>query len=222
MMDSQNKNNENLFFFDNKKNFISLVNKKKWLLKEFFFYFFQILFKTSKIFFAIFIIYLFFFNNLENKNDKKTVFWIFTGILIFFFLINLIYIFILLLINYLRMRNFKYNLEEKFIVFEEGIINKKKRHVPYSVIQNVSLNNDIIDKFLKITNLIIENAAGSSLEIEKDFLPYKKFLIFNSFEIGFNNNQIIIPGLDLKKAEKLKSFILKKTKENLLMTSVDI
>lgn len=176
--------------------------KKTWVIKRtlpiiFILFFYEFFFS---IFLAVFL------TNLLNLSDKITNIIIIINILIIYILT---FSLIMLIINWQRS-NFHFQFEEKFIILEQGIFNKQKRYIPYSVIQNVSLDYDFIDKFFGLANLIIENASSGGginnlIKLKKPF-----FYIRN---LGFKNNQVNILGLDKKKAEDLKLFILKKIKE---------
>lgn len=147
----------------------------------------------------------------KNYGINSSVFSKLIVIFFIFLIILMVPSVITMVIFYLIRKNFHYQMAEKFINLEQGIINKQKRYIPYSVIQNVSIDYDIIDKFLGLANLVIENASsgGGAGEI----LSRKKNTI-NFRPLGFGGNRVNILGIDPKNAEELKLFVLKKVKEN--------
>ena len=59
--------------------------------------------------------------------------------------------------------NFRYSLEEKFFVVEQGIIAKQKRYIPYSAFQNVLVIRSVTDMLFGFASLRIENASGGGV-----------------------------------------------------------
>lgn len=112
-----------------------------------------------------------------------------------------------LIIAILRRANFHYSIEEKFMTLKQGILSKQQKHIPYGVIQNIIIKQDLSDRILGLASLIIENAsqgAGAFVTKQQSTLELPIF-----FE-----NRIIIPGLAKRDAEILKEIILQKIKEN--------
>jgi len=180
--------------------------KNKWILKQVFYFSLIISFWIIFIFLIPLTIFVFDkSNNINSSIFAKII------ILIFIFLIILLLFSIIpAIIFYLIRKNFHFEFTEKFINLEQGIINKQKRYIPYSVIQNVLIDYDFIDRFFGLANLVIENAssgggAGGVLSRKKN--------IINIRLLGFGGNRVNILGLDPKNAEELKLFVLKKIKE---------
>jgi uncharacterized membrane protein YdbT with pleckstrin-like domain len=101
----------------------------------------------------------------------------------------------------LRRANFHYSIEEKFLIIKQGILLREQRYIPYGVIQNLFIKQDLFDQIFGLASLTIENAsegAGS---------------------VGFYGNKVSIPGLFKTDAEVLKGIILQKMKENPVMDS---
>lgn len=137
--------------------------------------------------------------------------------LMFFVILVLIPIFILAVIFFLviyivnlQRKNFHFQLTDKFINVEQGVLSKQKRFLPYSVIQNVSIDQDFIDRILKIANLVVENASSGG-GIGNLFMVKRGG---NVRPLGFSGSKINILGLDPKDAEALKLLVLQKVKEN--------
>src|SRR5438045_1903778 len=75
-----------------------------------------------------------------------TVFFIFTSFkdgidlnVVFYLALVPINAFIIML----RRSNFHYAIEDKFITIKQGILSKQQRHIPYGVIQNIYVKQDI-------------------------------------------------------------------------------
>jgi len=180
--------------------------KNAWIFKQ------LISFSMLSSFWIIFIfitpLITFMFNKIYGVNLS-----VFSKLIIIFFIFLLILLVpttIAMIIFYLIRKNFHYQMDEKIITLEQGIINKQKRYIPYSTIQNISIDYDLIDKFLGLANLNIENASSNG---GANILPKKKNII-HFRHLGFKGNRVNILGIDPKNAEELKLFILKKIKEN--------
>ncbi len=112
-----------------------------------------------------------------------------------------------LIVNPLIRGNFHYSLEEKFLIIRQGVISKKQRNLPYGVIQNVFVKQDLFERIFGLATLRIENAsqAGGARDVrmhqEQEY-------------VGASGNKVNIPGLKKQDAEELKKLILKKIKEN--------
>lgn len=87
---------------------------------------------------------------------------------------------------------FKYKrfaIREKDIIFQTGLIFRKKIHVPFNRVQHVEVNQGVIDRYVDLAKLKIFTAGGSRSDLS-------------------------IPGLKNDDALKMKSFILQKTEED--------
>lgn len=168
--------------------------------------------------------------------------WVFKTFVAFFiaiivtiilFLIGFYNIYLLLLIVYspiyfviliLRRKNFHYAIEDKFMTLNQGILSKQQRHIPYGVIQNIFVKQDLFDRAFRLASLAIENASQGG---KNDNNSNKKFLgmtVSNqkkqySEAVGFQGNRVSIPGLKKEDAEALKNVVLQKMKENPLEDS---
>lgn len=107
----------------------------------------------------------------------------------------------------LNRRFFRYTVESNFLTIREGIISKQTRHVPFGVIQNVLLNQDILDRMLGIASITIENASqGATINATASKIS---FGLPGSF-----GSMVQIPGLTKQHAMELKNIILQKMKEH--------
>lgn len=126
---------------------------------------------------------------------------VYIALLGFFIIINLI------LVSSER-ENFHYSIGENFLTVEQGIFSKERRYIPYGVIQNIFIEQDLFDRIFGLATVIIENASQGSEDLAT-LQQRKRFAT-----IGFFGNKVIIPGLTKANAETLKGIILQKIKEN--------
>lgn len=120
-----------------------------------------------------------------------------------------------LIANPLIRANFHYSTEDKFFVVRQGVFSKKQRNLPYGVIQNVFVKQDLFDRVFGLASLAVENASQGG---GKGFFKG----LFSSFNkrgqqsetVGSLGNKVNIPGLRKKDAEALKLVLLQRMKEN--------
>jgi membrane protein YdbS with pleckstrin-like domain len=168
-------------------------------------------------------------SNISEKNYPITKLWIFKSPIIFV-LVNLVALLfgryypilvllipILLIANPLIRLNFHYLLDEKFLNVKQGVISKKQRNLPYGVIQNVFVKQDLFDRIFGLATLRVENAAqggksgsGGSKSFRLSGLKSDQ----DKDSVGSSGNKINIPGLKKKDAEELKNCLLQRIKEN--------
>ncbi|MBI3620049.1 PH domain-containing protein [Candidatus Roizmanbacteria bacterium] len=134
------------------------------------------------------------------------------GWLIFLIVIGMI-IFMMVGIGILSMiiaslskDNFHYSIEDEFVIFHQGIISKQQKNLPYSVIQDVIVNQDIADRMFNLASVTIENASFGGGQM------YVKGRQAGAL-IGFAGNVAVIPGLTIDHAEALKKILLSKIKQ---------
>ncbi len=113
------------------------------------------------------------------------------------FLLPLIFLMLLIIIfcyiwSKLVYRNWRYELKEKILNINKGVIHKKYITIPYQNIQNVDIQRDLVARFLKLSNLLVQTAGYS----------------------GIRGAEGKIPGLDPKIAQDLKKTLLKKIEKN--------
>lgn len=108
-----------------------------------------------------------------------------------------------------RRKMFHYSVEDNFLFLEQGILKKQQRHIPYGVIQNLFIKQDLFDRIFGIASLVIENASQGAGVLARKERQKKRIEM-----LGFSGNEVSIPGLANQDAEKLKQIILQKIKEN--------
>lgn len=110
----------------------------------------------------------------------------------------------------LRRLTFHYLFEDKVITLRQGILSKQQRQLPYGVIQNILIRQDVFDRLFNLSSLSFENVSTQILT-ESD---YRKVKAWIGDLMGFRASRVDIPGLSKADAENLKSLILEKIKEN--------
>jgi uncharacterized membrane protein YdbT with pleckstrin-like domain len=112
------------------------------------------------------------------------------------------------IVTALRRANFHYFIEEKFLTLKQGILSKQQRHIPYGVIQNLFVKQDLFDRIFGLASLTIENASQGAGVLA---VPQRRQEIEM---VGSSGNKVSIPGLTKQNAETLKEIVLQKMKEN--------
>ena len=163
---------------------------------------------------------------VTEKNYPITKLWIFKSPIIFVVISIVVWSPdlailspILLIANLLIRANFHYSTEDKFLVVKQGVFSKKQRNLPYGVIQNIFVKQDVFDRIFGLASLRIENASqggGGFFSGNKSFLGLKLGRTYQQQDetLGSSGNKVNIPGLKKSSAESLKAVILQRMKEN--------
>jgi uncharacterized membrane protein YdbT with pleckstrin-like domain len=118
----------------------------------------------------------------------------------------------------LRVMTFSFDLGDDFINIKQGIISRQERHVPYSVIQNVIVKQDILDRVFGLSTIVVENAAGGGMPMPQyngrgsSGGMYANRNQYGDYP-GMTGNMLMIPGLARKDAITLRDLILNKTEK---------
>jgi uncharacterized membrane protein YdbT with pleckstrin-like domain len=110
------------------------------------------------------------------------------------------------IVAFLSRDNFHYSIDDEFMIFQQGIISKQQKNLPYGVIQDLILSQDITDRLFDLASLTIENASFSGGQVVARSGGGRAM-------IGFMANTAVIPGLTKQNAETLKNILLAKMKE---------
>ncbi len=123
-------------------------------------------------------------------------------------------------VTILRRATFHYSIEDNFLTLQQGILSKQQRHIPYGVIQNLFVKQDLFDRIFGLASLAIENASqgGSNVDNQQEQKVFG-LRVGNQRRqqvemVGFSGNKVSIPGLTKANAEILKGIVLQKMKEN--------
>jgi uncharacterized membrane protein YdbT with pleckstrin-like domain len=175
--------------------------RKLWILKS--------VLRTVSSLFSL-IIFLYIIDYLGKESFPP----FFIAVFILFALLQPIYYF-------LKRKFFHYTIDEKFLNLKQGILSKQERHIPYGVIQNVFVKQDLFDRFFGLASLLVENAAqGAGIDpIERGDLGMTLANLSrknreNIETVGFSKNRVSILGLSKENAEILKNIVLQKMKDN--------
>ena len=124
-----------------------------------------------------------------------------------------------LISNFLVRANFHFAAQDKFLVIRQGVFSKKQRNLPYGVIQNVMIRQDLFDKLLGLASLAVENASqGGGQAAAQRVKQLKQFGVRSSQQrgeiVGSSDNKVNFPGMNKSDAEMLRSILLQKMEEN--------
>jgi len=155
--------------------------------------------------------FLFSYKLGETGKDSEVTFYIvlIIGLAIFHFIVTI-----------LGRVNFHYSIEEQFLTLRQGILSKQQRHIPYGVIQNLFVKQDLFDRIFGLASLTIENAAqgAGALVTPREQKVFGLRVGTQQRQqvemVGFSGNKVSIPGLTKTNAETLKGIVLQKMKEN--------
>jgi membrane protein YdbS with pleckstrin-like domain len=119
---------------------------------------------------------------------------------------------------------FHYSLGSRSLVVRQGILSIQERSIPYGVIQNVSIDQDVFDRLAGLARLTIEAVSQDRGDVEAArpslllwpfmsrmgrvyaFVPQSR-----APQLGFYGNKVRIAGLSVSDAETLKEMFLQKT-----------
>ncbi len=162
-------------------------------------------------------------NSITEKMYSITTLWVFKApiIAIVFSIVALFfdywfpYLVILipfwLIANPLIKANFHYSIEEKVLKVRQGVISKKDFMLPYGVIQNVVVKQDIFDRIFGLSTLSIQNAVAGN---DPRALAQAKQGGGQADFLGVSQNGVNFVGLKKADSEILKNIILRKMEEN--------
>ena len=125
--------------------------------------------------------------SIFKKDDPNTVILKFAGI-------TIIVLILLLLISFLKYRNFKFHFHNDYFVLQQGILKKEETSISTSKIQNVYIKQNLLQQIIDVVSLSVESAGDNKTEIE-------------------------IKALDKSTAQALKALLISKNKK---VTSPDM
>ena len=173
----------------------------------------------SLIVFVVIAIFFFYWSNsyddlslldsLSKDPELRIYFWVYIAAVPFS-----------LIMAILRRATFHYSIEPQFLTLRQGILSRQQRHIPYGVIQNLFVEQDLLDRIFGLASLTVENASQGGTNVSNQ-QEQKVFglRIGNQRRqqmemVGFSGNKVSIPGLTKANAEILKGIVLQKMKEN--------
>ncbi len=96
---------------------------------------------------------------------------------------------------FLWKRNYAFNFTPEHIYYKEGILSISEKHMPYSSIQDVTVSQDIFERFFGLAKVVIENASQQQTVTTSG----------GRLAVAFNG--IIIQGLSLADANKITDLL---------------
>ena len=173
----------------------------------------------SLIVFVVIAIFFFYWSNsyddlslldsLSKDPELRIYFWVYIAAVPFS-----------LIMAILRRATFHYSIEPQFLTLRQGILSRQQRHIPYGVIQNLFVEQDLLDRIFGLASLTVENASQGGTNVSNQ-QEQKVFGLRignqrrQQMEMGgFSGNKVSIPGLTKANAEILKGIVLQKMKEN--------
>lgn len=161
----------------------------------------------------IILVPLFWLSRFDTSKDSEIRIIIYIPLIIIFAIFHFV-------VTILRRATFHYSIEGQFLTLRQGILSKQQRHIPYGVIQNLFVKQDLFDRIFGLASLTIENASqgAGSLAAPQEQKVFG-LRIGNQKKqqmemVGFSGNKVSVPGLTKANAEILKGIILQKMKEN--------
>jgi len=171
--------------------------QRRWIVKSILNFVLSVIFLTAMVWVSRF----------DPSSDIDAAIGLYIPFIIIAAIIRVLYV-------VLRRATFHYAVEEQFLTLRQGIIAKEQRHVPYGVIQNIYIKQDLFDRLFKLAFLTVETASQGA---GKTAVPNKQRPQIES--VGFTGNTLSIPGLAKDDAETLKVIILQKMKDHPLTES---
>jgi len=154
---------------------------------------------------------LFWFSRFGESKDTEISLYI--PIVIIFAIFHFV-------VTILRRATFHYSIEGQFLTLRQGILSKQQRQIPYGVIQNLFVKQDLFDRIFGLASLTVENASqGAGAFTAPQEQKVFGLRVGNQRQqqvemVGFSGNKVSIPGLTKQNAETLKEIVLQKMKEN--------
>ncbi len=93
-----------------------------------------------------------------------------------FFILGLFALIFVIPVAVLNYYFFKYEINETEVTIKSGIFAKKQRVIPLSKIQNINIEQNFLQKILRITQLKLETAGDATSEAALQFISYKEAL----------------------------------------------
>ena len=129
---------------------------------------------------------------------------------------------------------FHYSLGAQFLVVRQGILSTQERTIPYGVIQNLSVDQDVFDRIVGLATLTIEGVSQDRGEVEAASpsllaLPFMSRMgrVYAASpqarapQLGFYGNQVRIAGISVSDAETLREMVLQKKTVSVRRSAVD-
>ena len=60
-------------------------------------------------------------------------------------------------------------MDKEYITIKQGIISRSEIHIPYGVIQNIIVAQDLFDRLFKVVDLRIQNAIQGGIAVNYQY-----------------------------------------------------
>jgi len=126
-----------------------------------------------------------------------------------------------LLVALMQRKYYHFEFGDQYITVRQGIINRQERHIPYGVIQDLTVMRSLTDRIFGIASINASNATQQTNVKGLSFWQSWKASSSrnrsdNSADavMGSNGQNFSLPGQSPEAAEQLRQIILAKMKEN--------
>lgn len=92
-------------------------------------------------------------------------------------------------------KNYRFEFTPDFIFLRTSVITTKEKHLPYSAVQDVTVQQGLMDRIFGLSNVIIMNAATTAVRTKRG--------------MKFTSDRIVIPGQHPAKAQELAETLKK-------------
>ena len=114
-----------------------------------------------------------------------------------------------IIIVILQRKYYHFEFGDQYITIRQGIIKKQERHIPYVVIQNISVRRGLTDRIFGLANLNVQSAIQQGQRTKSTYKSDFADNIMGSSGTDFN-----LPGQLPENAEILRKIVLEKMKQN--------
>jgi membrane protein YdbS with pleckstrin-like domain len=117
----------------------------------------------------------------------------------------------------MQRKYYHYELGDQYITIREGVIKRQERHIPYGVIQNVSIKRSLTDRIFGLATLNVQNAVQQGQGGKSGFWKgTQRRQSSDSADgiMGSSGTDFNLPGQLPENAEALQKTILEKMKQS--------
>ena len=145
-------------------------------------------FVSPFVYWAILIFFI--FARLAN-NVSSDYYWMYV---LGYIAISLLSAIIHIIGLFLWKKNYAFNFTPDNIYYRQGVISLSEKHMPYSSIQDVTVQQGVIERFVGLANVRIENAAQQTMQTSRG----RTISVFTG---------VILQGISLADANKITNLL---------------
>ena len=79
-------------------------------------------------------------------------------------------------------KNYTFRLEKDTLYYKTGVLSIEEKHMPYSSIQDVNLNQSFLEKMFGIARVVVENAAVRQVVVNNKTESHSDSIVFEGLE----------------------------------------